>query len=464
MPVRLKALSISYRACKRGLLASEATNYLRPGCRCIWNAALPFLQRNLLDRAVPALGAAANALKAIDSPLHELRAQLHFELAKADAANDMLANAHNHALAATGLDYEPAQPNDAAHFGLARPLDRHLQPLLRSLELRLDCCETSGSAEDEALLCIESARSSKSAGARRDALAQAVQCLKRVPLVQPPAEAGSDEECRERLQGARRLTLLWVAVVKVAWAQRLHVLVHEAAPYALAFRWDAGVDRDMVLLQVRDVPFAQVLSVNGVCPVDHACDCWHTQEAKPGCVQVTCSYYEAEAAVLALRERGMHFQLPTDFSSLPGEVADEQGVRSPPQTAEDLQALVQGSIQRGMAWASTCKQDWAVVNGAIYAWNATLPALRADRCPRGAAVALTAVVLCGHLACQWSCMAHRGPHTTNGSEIWAKPDSVDVARPWLTLPAGGAEMVVMAAACRVVMQAWRHQDLAGPRA
>lgn len=203
-----------------------------------------------MNRAFDALTAAANALKLVDSPHHELRAQLHLELAKIDAGNDLLVSAQEHARAATSLEYQPACGRDAAHFRLARPLDRHLQPLLHSLDLRLDGCDASGGASDEAALHIEHARGSRSAGSRRDSLVQAIACLKRVPLVQPPAQPSTDAADVQRCQNARRLTALWGAVVKAAWSGRLHGLVHEAAPHVLAAQWDAGVDREMVALQV----------------------------------------------------------------------------------------------------------------------------------------------------------------------------------------------------------------------
>lgn len=56
--------------------------------RLIWNAGLPLLQPGLSAAVKRPFAAAARALEAAASPLHRLRAQLHLEVGKCEAAED----------------------------------------------------------------------------------------------------------------------------------------------------------------------------------------------------------------------------------------------------------------------------------------------------------------------------------------------------------------------------------------
>ena len=101
---------------------------------------------------------AARALEVVASPLHRLRAQLHLEAAKCDAAEDslikvrgliartecreiadpfscQLSQASQEVQKALALDYV-ASPEEQSRFQLERPLDRYLEPLNTSLALR----------------------------------------------------------------------------------------------------------------------------------------------------------------------------------------------------------------------------------------------------------------------------------------------------------------------------------------
>jgi hypothetical protein len=62
-------------------------------CAMAWNLALPLLQPNLRKRAKRVLQACAKSLEDLGSPLHELRAQLHLEVARCDVADDLYAAA-----------------------------------------------------------------------------------------------------------------------------------------------------------------------------------------------------------------------------------------------------------------------------------------------------------------------------------------------------------------------------------
>jgi hypothetical protein len=58
--------------------------------RLIWNTSMPLMQPDWRRYSKRALNSAARALDVISSPLHRLRAQLHLEAAKCDAAEDSL--------------------------------------------------------------------------------------------------------------------------------------------------------------------------------------------------------------------------------------------------------------------------------------------------------------------------------------------------------------------------------------
>jgi hypothetical protein len=95
-------------------------------------------------------------------------------------------------------------------------------------------------------------------------------------------------------------------------------------------------------------------------------------------VQCECSYYEADAAVLALVKQGQLLQqaLPISQTAL-----DEKSrVRTPAKSVAQLQHVAQERLLWGMQRAAACGVPWAVSNGAVYCWNAHLPALQSGRC------------------------------------------------------------------------------------
>ena len=69
---------------------------VQDGCIIIWNTALPLLQPSLIGYAERALYLAASALEVIASPLAQLRASLHLELARLDATRDYMQKASGH--------------------------------------------------------------------------------------------------------------------------------------------------------------------------------------------------------------------------------------------------------------------------------------------------------------------------------------------------------------------------------
>ena len=93
-------------------------------------------------------------------------------------------------------------------------------------------------------------------------------------------------------------------------------------------------------------------------------------------MQAEISYIEAEAAVAALQAVGEDVVPPLEGGQ---PSTDTTGVRIPPDSLEQAQALVGAALERGMQLAHECHQPWAVRNGAIYAWNAYLPIMIRNR-------------------------------------------------------------------------------------
>jgi hypothetical protein len=62
-------------------------------CALAWNLSLPVLQPNIRKQAKRVLSSCAKVLEEMVSPLHELRAQVHLEVARCDVADDLYAAA-----------------------------------------------------------------------------------------------------------------------------------------------------------------------------------------------------------------------------------------------------------------------------------------------------------------------------------------------------------------------------------
>ncbi|KAK9813259.1 hypothetical protein WJX72_011566 [[Myrmecia] bisecta] len=311
-------------------------------CRLIWNVGLPLLQSSTKKLVKRPFAAAAQALAAIASPLHRLRAQLHLEVAKGDMAEDMLAKASNEVKKALALDYGAAA-EEQKRYALERPLDRYLLPMDQALTLRTAIYSDPSNAEEEAILLIERAKDTKSSFVKTDYLTHAIKKLAQLPPALPPKpeEADSTEKAA-RQQQARGRTLLWCDIVRTAGAAKLESVVREAAPQALALEWSPAVDAEVVVAQ------AEV------------------------------SYLEAEAAILALRKLEMEEVVPP-VQPAPADMAPDTGVRLPSQFDDQLQGLVPQALLLGMKLGAAAKASWLVINGAVRVWNVYLPILLAQR-------------------------------------------------------------------------------------
>lgn len=310
-------------------------------CRCVWNAALPLLQHNLRRHVKRPFLAAANALAAVSAPCHELRARLHFEVAKCDEADDLLMSAKAQACAAQSLDYV-GKGAQVQQFRLARPLDRFLDSLCTGLHLRTSFHQAPDSPRDQAMLQVERAKEAKSSAGTSAALTQALSHLRSIELVQPPTSAKGADDHKEQYIEARQLTELWASVVKTAYKSQAYNIVLQAAPALAGIQWQAGVDGEMVTLQA------------------------------------TCSLLETYAALHTLRAAGETTTPVAESAALPQDGAS--GTRTPATTPQQLRAVVLMSLQHGMQKGLESGQPWLTVNGAIAAWHACLPSIKLRRC------------------------------------------------------------------------------------
>ncbi|KAJ1461834.1 hypothetical protein M885DRAFT_506981, partial [Pelagophyceae sp. CCMP2097] len=163
-----------------GLKRLGDAELIQEACVITWNVCLPLLAPHLRKHADRTLKLAAALLEDLDSPLLELRAKLHYEVARCELTSDFVAKAATEIQKALAMDYgaidesaaPPAaddhvvagaaavaawgEPSSEAEY-LLRPLDRYLQPLQNRLALRTNLYEEPDSVEDRATLMLDQA-------------------------------------------------------------------------------------------------------------------------------------------------------------------------------------------------------------------------------------------------------------------------------------------------------------------
>lgn len=383
---------------------------------------------------------------------------------------DAPAAALEEAKRADSLDYV-GNPSMCERFRLERPWDRHLQPLVAALRSRTQDTAPGAAIDpvDSAVELIQRARETRVRTVRQERLLKAIAALEQAPLVQPVSsvaaeegaggpgdadagevDAGETEEDRTtRYRAARELTELWGEILKAAWAMHLYDIVLRAAPYVLWPAWTAAVDEEMAMLQVwsssKDFYSSQSPSTRACCERCVLCDFVYrrlggarflsSRVAETGTdplliggfwMQCECMFLEAEAAVVALKNRKAAIvpdvPVPDPLAAASEGVADgadagEDGeggtatagdgsatadtdavapaedaqvsggaghpgvrVRTPARTVEELQRTVGVGVVNGMQRAIDCQKPWAVINGAVYFWNAYLMCMQDGWC------------------------------------------------------------------------------------
>ncbi|GLI64300.1 hypothetical protein VaNZ11_007525, partial [Volvox africanus] len=312
---------------------------IHAAARLAWNAGLLLLQPQLRRHVKRAFNAAARALAVASSPLTRLRAALHLEAAKCDAAEEALIKAGQEVGKALALDYL-APPADAiAVPWLQRPLDRWAVPLSRALALRTSA--EPANPEEEAVSLIERSKESRNPAIKMDLLARAMEKLRDLPPQPPPVPTDPPGPDRWAAHAAaRRRTSVWAELIRSAAASRMDEHVLAAAPYALAAEWSPAVDREMVLLQAQ------------------------------------LSYLEAEAAISALKRQRADMVPPAKPEPPP---VDEEGVRMQATSPRQLRELVMMATVSAMRGAASVSEPWLNINAAVQLYNAALPAMQQHR-------------------------------------------------------------------------------------
>jgi len=95
--------------CLISAVRAEDPEVVHEVCALAWNLSLPALQPNIRKQAKRVLQSCSKALEDIFSPLHELRAQLHLEVARCDVADDLYAAASQQVKLQKSRDQEPVK-------------------------------------------------------------------------------------------------------------------------------------------------------------------------------------------------------------------------------------------------------------------------------------------------------------------------------------------------------------------
>lgn len=388
LPARqVQALALSRRAdslkqLERTLIASRRVGDMetvQEVCALLWTISLPLLTNDLRRHAHRALQAASAALAEGDSPLLQLRAQIHMELARCELGADFLAKAQAETRAALRLDYgdvedeeAPRLPGEAAADVEAsttpgtvaqggdeaaaaedaapprtqdelRPLDRYLAPLEAKLDLKASLYDEPERSEERALLLLEQAKEAGSVQLRRALLKRALTTMEEdQALDSAPAEGeGKEEEGegKEEEEGQvaspreKSRLLVYAELARLAWSLREATTAGAAAAAAVQRSWCPRRCRDLVVEQA-------------------------------GCffVLAECRVHElgqsrAQQSQQARQPRGGGL----DPRAL--------GVRSGDDALDAAKEKVVDALARGMALGEATALPQLVENAAVYAWN-----------------------------------------------------------------------------------------------
>jgi DNA-binding phage protein len=241
----------------RSAVRLGSADLIQAGCVDIWNIALPLLQIKYRASVTKAFMTASKALSTLDSPLLELRVQLHLELAKCHIDTDALVAATDEVKSALMLDStlsessvkavleahkeeEEAMQDEIQYF--QRPLDRYLYPLEAKMRLRQDIYNDPSTPEEAAVLKVEQAADARSSSMKKTIL------LKTFEILEPPNQKVAPNLSQEQ---RRQRALIWYDIAQLAWRKpRVVDIVVEACERVLSFKWNHVVDRELVVHQV----------------------------------------------------------------------------------------------------------------------------------------------------------------------------------------------------------------------
>ncbi|GMI14612.1 hypothetical protein TrLO_g7160 [Triparma laevis f. longispina] len=367
---------------------------MQEGAVIAWNLGLPLLQPHLRKHVHRVFTLAAQVLSEINSPLTELRALLHLEVAKCELASDFLAKASQHVMDSIKQDYgvvdtervvEEEMTNDEpplfptppiptaeeqaiadAKNGVLRPLDRYTYPLHRKLELRTSIYSEPDNAEERALLQLEQAKEVSDVGLRMTLLQKSAALLesddegKNVTLEtittpDDPMAVGDGEPMEAPSMKVKSQSTLWSEIAAMAWSLRAPDLVLRASLPILSYIWSTNKNREYVVIQVKTQftlaeSLVEMLKCMTVPPIEGGEDAL-SKRPDPRALGIPC-------------ERNSILAPPTPF-------ADK---------VDDLKAKVIASISCGISRAVKLGPSAAylVESGAVLLWNYHIHIFRAN--------------------------------------------------------------------------------------
>ena len=306
-------------------------------CALAWALGLPLLQPNLRRQAKRTLQSCVKALEDMRSPLHELRAQLHLEVARCDIADDLYAAAALQVQRGLGMDYCVAQERVVEY---KRPFDLHLNLLHKKLSMKMSLYAAPERAEDKAMLVIEQAREAHDGSLKTSLLERAAGMLAKVsPAADRPQDEVPIPELNEGVDVAyseagvrKERALLWADIALIAWQALNPKITLEAAEEAVALEADRVKDKALCIAQAQ-VYFAR-----------------------------------SEALFMKLKQAGLEPGRP-----LPDVAANPKNNTALAAWAVDTRTKIVSGFVAGMRLGRDVQEDWLCLNAAAYLWNYHLP-------------------------------------------------------------------------------------------
>lgn len=216
---RIEAVKIFERA----LLASKRQQnpmLIESVCLYAWNLSMPLLQPHVSNQLTRMYSLSTQALEEIESLILELRARLHLEAARLDFSSDFLVKANAHVNKGLLLDYGTIVDHASGSITIddlckhenewaIRPVDIHLAPLKKNIELKLtpDDPET---CEDQVKILLGQLKE------RKDKTQQATLLDKSVALLNKATEP--IDETDEQRTSVELLTI-WCEISCLAWLE-----------------------------------------------------------------------------------------------------------------------------------------------------------------------------------------------------------------------------------------------------
>ncbi|XP_026079139.1 cilia- and flagella-associated protein 46 [Carassius auratus] len=336
-------------------------------CVCQWNTCLPLLQHNLHKRVQKPLLTLARALEHTHSLLLDVLCQVHTELAVIDEEDEKLESAMKHLQKALELD----------------PLSQHLSSSLQLLQLRSSVHSAPTRAEERAAKLIQQAKEALrkrrpllvsagvalapdafqtvldadsevkdyGAGDRLELLAAKAQhhssCVQKVKGHLDGLDKSSDDKERVRL---------WASLVKTARKQEVFDVCRAACRFCLLYddgRWkNTNEPKNRASLDQRNQTEL------------------NTQRDLLRLL-AEVHFINAEVTILKLRSEGVELNgsavAPDEKQTRPPEDHTPWTLYSDWITG--LSAYATGGFLRGAELGAELREDWLVVNAAVYLWN-----------------------------------------------------------------------------------------------